>query len=148
MYHFTSLMFYSNKFSFCLTISSISLAMSKVALKFKLIMYCIFGQIFRQCKLSDSRESENNLRGRGKPPLHAFCIIFFRNAVVSRKGGNVLFIDALKTFYLQLCGVGHMVKSRLDSERGSPLPPLRGLFFPISNQGSFICPSPPPKRPL
>ena len=33
------------------------------------------------------------------------------------KEGNVLFNDALNTFYLQLCGVRDMVKDHLDSER-------------------------------
>ena len=33
------------------------------------------------------------------------------------KEGNVLFNDALNTFYLQLYGVGHMVKDHSDSER-------------------------------
>ena len=28
--------------------------------------------------------------------------------------GSVLFNDALKTFYLRLCGVGHMVKDNSD----------------------------------
>ena len=41
-----------------------------------------------------------------------------------RKEGNVLFNDALNTFYLRLYGVGHMVKDHSDSERGNPLPPL------------------------
>ena len=56
--------------------------------------------------------------------------VFFKG----RKEGNVLFNDALNTFYLRLYGVGHMVKDHLDSERGNPLPP-HGLLFP----GSFIC---------
>ena len=34
-----------------------------------------------------------------------------------RKEGNVLFNDALKTFYLRLYGVVHMVKDHSDSER-------------------------------
>ena len=55
-----------------------------------------------------------------------------------RKEGNILFNDALNTFYLQLYGVGHMVKDHSDSERGNPLPP-HGLLFPISSKGSFIC---------
>ena len=33
-----------------------------------------------------------------------------------RKEGNVLFNDALNTFYLRLYGVGHMVKYHSDSE--------------------------------
>ena len=35
-----------------------------------------------------------------------------------RKEGNVLFNDALGTFYLRLYGVGHMVTDLSDSERG------------------------------
>ena len=54
-----------------------------------------------------------------------------------RHEGNVLFNDALNTFYLRLYGVGHMVKNHSDSERGNPLPP-HGLLFPISCKGSFI----------
>ena len=56
-----------------------------------------------------------------------------------RKEGNVLFNDALDTFYLRLYGVRHiMVKEQSDSERGNPLPP-HGLLFPNSSKGSFIC---------
>ena len=51
---------------------------------------------------------------------------------------NVLFNDALNTFYLRLYGVTHMVKDHSDRERGNPLPP-HGLLFPISSKGSFIC---------
>ena len=38
---------------------------------------------------------------------------------------NVLFNDALNTFYLRLYGVRHMVKDHSDSEKGNPLPPHR-----------------------
>ena len=55
-----------------------------------------------------------------------------------RKEGNVLFNDALNTFYLWLYGVTHMVKDHSDSERGNLLPP-HGLLFPINSKGSFIC---------
>ena len=55
-----------------------------------------------------------------------------------RKEGNVLFNDALNTFYLRLYGVRHMVKDHSDSEKGNPLPPHE-LLFPISSKGSFIC---------
>ena len=55
-----------------------------------------------------------------------------------RKVGNVLFNDALNTFYLQLYGVRHMIKDHSDSERGNPLPPHR-LLIPISSMGSVIC---------
>ena len=47
-----------------------------------------------------------------------------------RKEGNVLFNDALNTFYLRLYGVKHMVKNHSYRERGNPLPP-HGLLFPI-----------------
>ena len=56
------------------------------------------------------------------------------------KEGNVLFYDALNTFYLLLYGVGHMVKDHSDSERGNPLPPHR-LLFTINSKGSLYAPS-------
>ena len=46
---------------------------------------------------------------------------------------NVLFNDALNTFYLRLYGV----KDHSDSEKGNPLPPHRLLS--INSKGSFIC---------
>ena len=49
------------------------------------------------------------------------------------KEGNVLFNDALDTFYLRLYGVGHMVNNHSGSERGYPLPP-HGLLCPISSK--------------
>ena len=54
------------------------------------------------------------------------------------KERNVLFNDALNTFYLRLYGVRHMVKDHSDSKRRNPLPP-HGLLFLISSKGSFIC---------
>ena len=51
---------------------------------------------------------------------------------------NVLFNDALNTFYLRLYGVRHMVKDHSDSEIGNPLPPHR-LLLSINSKGSFIC---------
>ena len=54
------------------------------------------------------------------------------------EAGNVLFHDALKTFYLRLYGVRLMVKDHSDSKRRNPLPP-HWLLYPISNKGSFIC---------
>ena len=58
--------------------------------------------------------------------------------VCGRKEGNVLFNDALNTFYLRLYGVRHMVKDYSDSKRGNQLPP-HGLLFSINSKGSFIC---------
>ena len=51
---------------------------------------------------------------------------------------NVLFYDALNTFYLRLYGVRYMVKDHSDSEKGNPLPPHR-LLLSINTKGSFIC---------
>ena len=51
---------------------------------------------------------------------------------------NVLFNDALNTFYLRLYGVRHMVKDHSDSEQGNPLLPHR-LLLSINSKGSFIC---------
>ena len=54
------------------------------------------------------------------------------------KEGNALFNDTFNTFYLQLYVIGHMVKDHSNSEKGNLLP-SHGLFFLISNKGSFIC---------
>ena len=54
------------------------------------------------------------------------------------KEGNVLFNDALNTFYLRLYGVIHMVKDHSDGEKGNPLLPHR-LLLSINSKGSFIC---------
>ena len=61
----------------------------------------------------------------------------FADLVRSRKEGNVLFNDALNTFYLQLHGARLMVKDHLDNEIGNQLSP-HGLLFLISSKGSFI----------
>ena len=47
------------------------------------------------------------------------------------EGRNVLFNDALNTFYLYgyMASVIIMVKDHSDSDRGNPLPP-HGLLFP------------------
>ena len=53
---------------------------------------------------------------------------------------NVLFNDALNTFYLRLYGVRHMVKDHSDSEKGNPLPPHR-LLLSISKRDLLYAPS-------
>ena len=68
-------------------------------------------------------------KGRGK---------ILAAAQEGRKEGNVLFNNALNTFYLRLYGVKHMVNDHSDSDRGNPLP-THGLLFLISSKGSFIC---------
>ena len=83
------------------------LVMSGMILK---VMICIFKMIIFTLAF-DSRQCNLNL------PF-------------SMKEGNILFNDALNTFCLRLCGVGHKVKDHSDSERGNPLPSHR-LLFPI-----------------
>ena len=52
----------------------------------------------------------------------------------TRKEGNVLFNNALNTFYLQLYGVEHMVKDHSNSERGNPLLQARVLLYAPSHR--------------
>ena len=63
--------------------------------------------------------------------------IWLRTILIVRER-NVLFNDALNTFYLRLYGIRHMVKYHSDSEKGNPLPPHR-LLLSINSKGSFIC---------
>ena len=49
--------------------------------------------------------------------------IIYTNVRTCERERNVLFNDALNTFYLRLYGVRHMVKDHSDSEKGNPLPP-------------------------
>ena len=73
--------------------------------------------------------------------FHAFVSDLFLSYMVLRereRERNVLFNDALNTFYLRLYGVRHMVKDHSDSEKGIPLPPHR-LLLSINSKGSFIC---------
>ena len=65
----------------------------------------------------------HTMKDRSDDPSH------HERTLLPWKEGNVLFNDALNTFYLWLYDVRHMVKGHLDSERGNPLPP-HGLLFP------------------
>ena len=69
--------------------------------------------------------------------IETFPLWFNFNVYIYRER-NVLFNDALNTFYLQLYGVRHMVNDHSDSEKGNPLPPHRLLLL-INSKGSFIC---------
>ena len=62
----------------------------------------------------------------------------YTHTYIRERERNVLFNDTLKTFYLRLYGVRHMVKDHSDSEKGNPLPPHR-LLLSINSKGSFIC---------
>ena len=61
---------------------------------------------------------------RGAQPL---ALLPYFTDTTQRKEGNILFNDALNTFYLRLYGVRHMVKDHSDSERGNPL--QQGFFY-------------------
>ena len=61
-----------------------------------------------------------------------------RSSGLREREWNVLFNDALNTFYLRLYGVRHMANDHSDSEKGNPLPPHR-LLLSINSKGSFIC---------
>ena len=50
-----------------------------------------------------------------------------------RKEGNILFNDALNTFYLQLYGVRHMVKNHSDSKKGR-----KEVFYLMTHLTHFI----------
>ena len=47
--------------------------------------------------------------------------VLIQNFINRAQEGNVLFNDALNTFYLQLIGIGHLVTNHLDKERGNLL---------------------------
>ena len=68
---------------------------------------------------------------RQENTYHGFCYNSHR-----RKEGNVLFNNALNTFYLRLYCIRHIiVKDHSDSERGNPLLP-HGVLFPNSSRVS------------
>ena len=74
--------------------------------------------------LTTHSEHFNTVIWRESKPLHGllFPVSINGSFMEGRKEGNVLFNDALNTFYLRLYGVRHMVKDHSDSERGNPLP--------------------------
>ena len=58
-----------------------------------------------------------------------------------KEGRKWLFYDAFNTFYLQLYGVGHMVKEHSDSERWNLLPHFMGYSFLLAAKGLLYVPS-------
>ena len=69
---------------------------------------------------------------------YTLSVISVLAILLKERERNVLFNNALNTFYLWLYGVRHMVKDHSDSEKGNPLPPHR-LLLSINSKGSFIC---------
>ena len=58
-----------------------------------------------------------------------------------RKEGNVLFNDALNTFYLQLYGVRHMVKDHSDSGKETHCHHYMFFSFQLSARNLLYAPS-------
>ena len=83
------------------------------------IFLCTFFPWYHNTKLTYSASASS------------LCII---NLNKWTKEGNVLFNDALNTFYLLLYCVRHMVKDHSDREKGNLLLPHR-LLFPINSKG-------------
>ena len=61
--------------------------------------------------------------------------------LMSRKEGNVIFNDALNTFYLRLYGVRHMVKDHSDSEREETRCHHMGYSFRLAARFLLYAPS-------
>ena len=55
--------------------------------------------------------------------------LMYDNTTNRERERNVLFNDALNTFYLRLYGVRHMVKDHSDSEKGNPLLPNKATLI-------------------
>ena len=64
----------------------------------------------------------------------------FMKSIYERKEGNVLFNDALNTFYLRLYSIRHMVQDHSDCDRGNPLP-QHGYFFRLTARVLLYAPS-------
>ena len=81
-------------------------------------------------KNSKKKERERERNVLFNDALNTFYLRLYgvRHMVKGGGEGNVLFNDALNTFYLRLYGVRHMTKDHSDSEKGNPLPPHRLLL--------------------
>ena len=60
---------------------------------------------------------------------------------LSEEEGNVIFNDAVSTFYFCLCGVRHMVKDHSYSKRGNMQVPLHGYSFWLATRVLLYVPS-------
>ena len=91
---------------------------------------------FRWWDTVDVETVDEFVLGISRRMVHQFVI--HQSLKTQERERNVLFNDALNTFYLRLYGVRHMVKDISDSEKGNPLPPHR-LLLSINSKGYFIC---------
>ena len=67
------------------------------------------------------------------------CYIMHSEYLVIRKEGNVLFNNALNTFYLRLYGVRHMVKDHSHSQKGCRH--YKGYSFQLATRVLLYAPS-------
>ena len=86
-------------------------------------------------RLHCTKSSDCRVRVRGAPSN-----LYGVNVTKEGKEGNILFIDALITFYLPLYGVGHMVKDHSDSEKGNQLGNM-GYSFRLAARVLLYAPS-------
>ena len=124
MYIFILILFYLIVFFVCLFVDQ--------KYVFKFLFTCSFVMripIFKTCLRSASLSSSSCLEG--KTVTQCLKKTWWVTVTLSRKEGNVLFNDALNTFYLRLYDVRHMVKDHSDGERGNLLP-QHGLLFLIN----------------
>ena len=101
----------------------------------RVLFTCPYALKVQACPLQDQRPA---LWSRGSFPISSKGSFIYTTTQTGKRERNVLFNDALYTFYLRLYSVRLMVKDHSDSERGNPLPPHR-LLLSINSKGSFIC---------
>ena len=77
------------------------------------VRVCLHARIYELC-VRIKRFSDYKMMIKNYTPNNQNVIVQIHKG---RKEGNVLFNDALNTFYLRLYGVGHMVKDHSKREK-------------------------------
>ena len=70
-----------------------------------------------------------------------YLLLIEKKMFITRKEGNVLFNDAVNTFYLRLYGVRHMVKYHTDREREETRCRHMGYSFRLTARSLLYAPS-------
>ena len=70
--------------------------------------------------------------------VYVYVYVCYLCILLRERDRNVLFNDAVNTFYLRLYGIRLIATDHSDSEKGNPLLPHR-LLLSIISKGSFIC---------
>ena len=115
-----------------------SFFLSRLNLKFKLIKYLLQPLLLLLLFISTNKVIWDIFKAPFPIKQNVFEQYIILLVIRSKRERNVLFNDALNTFYLRLYSVRHMVKDHSDSEEGNLLPPHR-LLLSINSKGSFIC---------